>query len=350
MFEQPPKSLCILRLSAIGDVTHMLPVIATLQQQWPETEISWIIGSVEYQLVKSVTGVKFIVFNKKNGLREYKKLRSTLATCHFDVLLMMQVALRASLISLLVKADLKIGYDRQRARDFHSLFCNQTVTGLTRIHVLDTFFQFIEKMGIMERNMNWLLTPDQKSYDFAQNIIKKQNSVIINPCSSMRKNNYRNWSQQNYTAIIDYLMSRDIKVIITGGASAKEIKFTQDIVKQCQKQPINLAGKTTLAELLALLAQSCFLIAPDTGPAHMATVVGIPVIGLYAGSNPLRTGPYHSQQFLINGYPQALKKFKGKTCPEERWGERIRYPDVMQIISVKQVIIKIDSLCAQMKL
>ncbi|MCK5663356.1 MAG: hypothetical protein KAI17_07710, partial [Thiotrichaceae bacterium] len=74
IFQQPPESLCILRLSAIGDVTHMLPVIATLQQQWPDTKISWIIGTIEYQLVKSLPNIEFIIFNKSNGLAEYKKL------------------------------------------------------------------------------------------------------------------------------------------------------------------------------------------------------------------------------------------------------------------------------------
>jgi heptosyltransferase I len=69
---------CILRLSAIGDVTHMLPIVATLQQQWPETEITWIIGRVEYQLVKSLPGIKFIIFDKRNGISEY----ISVSTCY----------------------------------------------------------------------------------------------------------------------------------------------------------------------------------------------------------------------------------------------------------------------------
>jgi len=337
-FDQPPESLCILRLSAIGDVTHMLPVIATLQQHWPDTRITWIIGKVEYQLVKSLPDIEFIIFDKNNGLAEYRALKKNIAKRHFDILLMMQVALRANLISLLINADIKIGYDKKRARDFHGLFCNQHIEGPHRVHVLDTFFQFIEKLGITERNMDWLLKAEKPDYQFAQNIIQKQPTVIINPCSSARKNNWRNWSQQNYSEIIDTLMQRDIKVILTGGPSSQEINYTENIVKLCRQPPLNLVGKTTLTQLLALLEQARCLIAPDTGPAHMGTVAGIPVIGLYASSNPERSGPYNSLSITVNKYPASLQKFNHEYIDNARWGQRVRAPDVMKMISIEDVI------------
>ena len=341
-FEQPPASLCILRLSAIGDVTHMLPVIATLQQQWPDTKISWIIGTIEYQLVKSLPGIEFIIFNKNNGVSEYKTLRNTLAGRRFDVLLMMQVALRANLISLLIRADIKIGYDKARARDFHGLFCNRHIEGPHRVHVLDTFFQFIEKLGIDQRNMDWLLKADQSSRQFAEEVIQGKATVVINPCSSARKNNWRNWPQQNYAMLVDYLMDRGFKVILSGGPAQQEKQFTLELMKLCKNQPVNLVGKTSLAQLLALLEQAQCLIAPDTGPAHMGTVAGIPVIGLYASSNPSRSGPYNSQQLTVNAYPAALEKFNAKKIEEARWGERVRDARVMQMITVKDAIQKID--------
>lgn len=341
-FPQPPASLCILRLSAIGDVTHLLPVVATLQQQWPATKITWIIGSVEHQLVKSLPGIEFIVFDKSKGLRGYLGLRKKLGTRRFDILLMMQVALRANLISLLLKADIKIGYDRKRARDFHGLFCNQRIEGPDRIHVLDTFFQFIEKLGIQQRNMNWLLKAQAAEREFAREIIENRTTVIINPCSSVRANNWRNWPESRYAKVIDYLMQKGIRVIISGGPAEQEKLFTQRVLEQCQHQPINLVGKTSLMQLLALLEQACCLIAPDTGPAHMGTVAQIPVIGLYASSSPLRSGPYSSQSFVVNAYPEALQKFQDKTIAQARWGERVRHPDVMSLISVEAVIKKID--------
>jgi len=343
-FSQPPASLCILRLSAIGDVTHLLPVVATLEQQWPETRITWIIGSIEYQLVKSLPGIEFIVFDKRNGLKEYSALRKKLARRDFDILLMMQVALRANLISLLLKADIKIGYDRQRARDFHGFFCNQHIEGPDRVHVLDTFFQFIEKLGIRERTMDWLLKADEPSRKFAQELIGHQPAVVINPCSSLRPNNWRNWPEASYADLIDYLGGKGIRVIISGGPAEAEREFIQRILDGCQTKPVNLVGKTSLMQLLALLEQARCLIAPDTGPAHMGTVAGIPVIGLYASSNPSRSGPYNSQSVLVNAFPEALQKFSQKTPEQARWGERIRHPQVMNLITVKAVIEKVEQI------
>ena len=77
-FSEDPKTLCILRLSAIGDVSHILPIIHTLKKAWPETSITWIIGKLEYQLVKSIPDVEFIIFNKSKGWRAFYDLREQL--------------------------------------------------------------------------------------------------------------------------------------------------------------------------------------------------------------------------------------------------------------------------------
>ena len=340
--KHPPQSLCLLRLSAIGDVTHMLPIVATLQKQWPETRLTWIIGALEYQLVKSLPGIEFIVFNKTNGASEYLRLRKKLVGRRFDVLLMMQVAMRANLISAMLKADLKIGYDKARARDFHQLFCQQHIEGPPRVHVLDTFFQFLEKLGIHQRQMDWLLTPGDAEKAYARNIIGDRATIIINPCSSARKNNWRNWPQAHYADVIAYLMNKGYQVLLSGGPAKAEKYYADEIVDRCAKKPINLVGQTSLMQLLALLEQAQCLVAPDTGPAHMGTVARIPVIGLYASSNPLRTGPYNSLSDCVNAYPQALEKFNHKSVDEARWGERIRDPQVMQTIRVEQVIEKLE--------
>ncbi len=340
--QQAPASLCLLRLSAIGDVTHMLPIIATLQQNWPDTKITWIIGKSEYQLVKSIAGIEFILFDKGNGLAEYAALRRRLNRRRFDVLLMMQVALRASLISLLIRADIKIGYDQRRSRDFQRLFCNRQINGPDRVHVLDTFFQFLERLGLAQRRMDWLLEAGPDEREFASKQIAHQQTVIINPCSSARANNWRNWSQASYAEVIDNLMQRGIKVILTGGPVDTEKLFAEGVTGQCRQKPIDLTGQTSLLQLLALLEQAVCLVSPDTGPAHMATVAGIPVIGLYASSNPLRSGPYNSQSMVVNAYPAALQKYRQKSVDQAFWGERVRNPQVMQMISVEAVVLKIN--------
>ena len=337
-FDKQPHSICILRLSAIGDVTHVLPVIATLREYWPRTRITWIIGAIEYELVKSLSDIEFIVFNKKNGWREFLALRRKLAGRRFDVLLMMQVALRANLISLLIRARHRIGYDRDRSRDFHGLFCNHRIEGPARVHVLDTFFQFLEKMGLRQRRMDWLLQPGTDDNEYASKLIGGKPSIIINPCSSARRNNWRNWPVERYSQLIDRIVERyALQVILTGGPSAEEKAYSKAISAQCISKPINKVGATTLGQLLALMQRALLVIAPDTGPAHMATVAGTPVVGLYASSNPRRTGPYLSQAHVVDRYREALEQYSSKRLDEARWGERVRNPKVMNLISVEDV-------------
>lgn len=123
-----------------------------------------------------------------------------------------------------------------------------------------------------------------------------------------------------------------------------EIEYGNAIRKLCDPSLVNLIGKTSLKQLLAILDVATALLCPDSGPAHMATTVRTPVIGLYATSNPERTGPYFSREFTVNAYPQAVRKYLDKSPDEVRWGERVRDPHAMGLIRLAWVNEKIDQL------
>jgi heptosyltransferase I len=110
----------------------------------------------------------------------------------------------------------------------------------------------------------------------------------------------------------------------------------------CDNSLVNLIGKTSLKELFALISLSQVLICPDSGPAHMATAAGTPVIGLYATSNPDRSGPYLSLDLSVNRYPEAVGRFLGKTVQDLRWGQRVRDPGAMSLIRLASVNRRID--------
>lgn len=345
LFSTPPNEICIIRLSAIGDITHMLPIIATLKKEWPKTKITWIIGAIEYQLIKQIEDINFIIFNKSNGFKEYLNLRKTLKNKQFDALLMMQTSLRASMISLCIKAKIRLGFDKNRAHDYQSLFSNQQIDSTPNLHVLDVFFLFLEKLGLKNKQFDWLLKTPDIDKEFALKAASEKKYVLINPSSSIRKNNYRNWPIENYAAIIDYLMlEKNTLVILSGGPSEQEKQLGNDIITLCKSKPLDLIAQTSLMQLLALIENAECLIAPDTGPAHMGTVVDTRVIALFASSNPLRTGPYKSQKTLLNCYPEALNTYSNKTIQQAKWGERVRHPDVMKLITCQYIKDKLDDI------
>ena len=135
-----PRSLCLLRLSALGDATHALALVRALQRGMPGLAITWIIGKGEARLLEGLDGVEFIVFDKKAGLAGFRELRGKLAGRRFDVLLHLQLALRAGLASTLVRADRRIGFDRARSKEGHSLFINERIAAGGH-HVLDAHGQ-----------------------------------------------------------------------------------------------------------------------------------------------------------------------------------------------------------------
>lgn len=124
---EPPRSLCILRLSAIGDTCHVVPIVRTLQQAWPATQLTWIIGRTEARLMSLIEGVEFITVDKGAGLAARRALSAQLRGRRFDVLLHMQLALRASLVSLAAPAAVRLGFDRPRARELQWLFTNERI-------------------------------------------------------------------------------------------------------------------------------------------------------------------------------------------------------------------------------
>ena len=350
-FDKAPKSLCILRLSAIGDVTHVLPIIRTLQNQWPETKLTWIIGKAEASLVNDIDGIEFIVFDKNEGPQAYFRLRKSLKGRRFDVLLHMQAALRASFASLFIRADIKVGFDKTRSRDFQHWFSKTQITGDSRVHVIDTFFQFLQTLGIDKNVLQWDIPTSQDDKIFAAETLENKPSLIINPCTSVRANNWRNWKIEHYAAVIDYAASTyKLHTVLTGGPAKEEREFGEDIIEKAKAPVNNMIGRSTLKQLQAILGAADVVIAPDTGPAHMAAATGVPVIGLYASSNPLRTGPYSSLKWAVNKYPQALQKFNQLDVADAPWGKRVRATEVMDCITVKDVTDMLDKVMQELSI
>ena len=149
------NSLCLLRLSAIGDVCHAVAMVQAIQRQYPELKITWVIGKLEYQLLKHLPGIEFVIFDKSQGWRSYFNLRKALKGRRFDVLLHMQVALRATLASLAISAKVRIGFDRARAKEGQWLVTNRRVEPLAKPHVLEGFMGFAKAIGVNDLTPQW---------------------------------------------------------------------------------------------------------------------------------------------------------------------------------------------------
>ncbi|HEV2268771.1 MAG TPA: glycosyltransferase family 9 protein [Steroidobacteraceae bacterium] len=334
-----------MRLSSLGDVCHVVPVIRALQRAWPQTKLTWVIGKAESRLMELIDGVEFITVDKRAGLAARRDLRAQLRGRRFDILLHMQLSLRASLVSSVVRAPVRLGFDLARARELQWLFTNARIAPRTREHVLDSFLGFLEALGIHDRALRWDIPLTPAAREYAQTLIPDARpTLLISPCSSHSR---RNWRPESYAAVADHAVRRHgMRVILAGGPSASERDIGAAIEQLVHVPVMNQIGRDTLPQMLALLSRAAALLAPDSGPAHMATMVGTPVIGLYAATNPERSGPYFSRRWCANAYPQAALRFRGRPPEELPWTEKIEEPGVMDLIEVAQVTAKLDELLA----
>lgn len=341
----PPEEVCLLRLSAIGDCCNVLPALRAMQDAWPGTRFSWVIGRTEYQLLGDIPDVEFIPFDKATGLAGMRALRRQLRGRRFDVLLHLQSALRASMVSLAVRADIRLGYDRERAREQQWLFTNARCAPNPRSHVAQGFLDLVRALGVEPGEPRWDIPVPASARERVEALLPGQPILAISPCSSLRLNNYRNWRMERYAAVADYAAERHgLHVVLTGGPTDFEREAAQAVAAAARHPVTDMVGRTSLKELLALIDRSAAIICPDSGPAHMANAVRTPVIGLFATSNPDRTGPFPGRQWIVNRYPEAVERFLGATVDAVRWGRRVRDPRAMDLITVDDVCQRLDAI------
>lgn len=343
-----PKHIAILRLSALGDVCNLVPTVRALQRQWPQARITWIIGKGEHSLLAGLSGVEFVVYDKATGFVGMRALWRTLGDTRFDVLLHMQQAIRASVLSLGLKADVRVGYDKARAKDAQHWFTQRQLAPHPRAHVLESFMDFARLLGVEDDRLEWNMPVPESAIEEVHGLGISAPYVVINPCANPRLRNFRNWSPEGYASVIEHAYTQyGLKSVLSGGGSPQEREMGEQIVSLCQPESvISAIGATSLKGVLALIGGARAVIAPDTGPVHMANAMGVPTLGLYATTNPQRAAPYLWRDFAVNAYPDAVRAYLDKDVDEVSWGQRVRHRDAMQLIKADDVIAHLDALLA----
>lgn len=332
----PPESLCLLRLSALGDATHVVPLVRTLQRAWPGTRLTWVIGKGERALLDGLEGVEFAVYDKKSGWAGMRALWAQLHGRRFDALLQMQLALRANILSLGIRAGQRIGYDRARSKEGHGWCVNRRIPSGGH-HVLDVLGRFAQPLGLVQDKVEWRLPVPEAAREWAAaQLPGTQPTLVVSPCSSHA---LRNWSPERYAAVADHAArAHGWRIALCGGRSALERDTADAILARMREPAVDLVGKDTLKQLMALLERADAVLSPDSGPVHIANALGTKVIGLYACTDRERCGPYSDLRWSVNHYDEAARRFMQRPASELRWGKRIEFPGVMDLIPVDEVI------------
>jgi heptosyltransferase I len=349
-----PRTICLVRLSALGDVVMVAPLVKMLRREWPAAAITWVIGRAAHPAVASLErqGVEFVVIDKPRGIRDYLALRRRLAGRHFDALLCLQASWRANFIYPCIRARRKIGYGRPRAKDGHAWFVRETLPPPApgAAHILDGFLQFGEALGATRAAEDcdgaWGLEPPPPARAWAAAALPAGPWLALAPCASKAE---RDWPARGWAAVAARAWRvHRLPVVLLGGPDARDAATAAAIRALLPPDcPVaNLTGRTDVPRLLAALERCAVLLAPDTGAVHIARAFDRPVVGLYAVAPSRRTGPYRRTEYCVDKFAEAVALVHGAGGAKARRGARVHDPRAMRLIRTEEVDAALDAAVA----
>ncbi len=307
-------------MSAVGDAVHVLPVVNALKRVSPLTQITWVLQPGAAALVRGHRSVdEIILFDRSRGWRAFTAVRDELTRQSFDLVVNLQVYLKAGIVTAFTRAPVKLGFDRTRARDFNWLFTNRKVPPRPVQHVQDQYFEFLEALGVAPEPIEWDLGPWPQEREwrdhFAASVSRPIASIVVGTSKPEK-----DWIPERWTAVADALHDDfGMNVVLVGGTSAREIEAARIVTAGASNKPRSELG-SGLRRLVSIIDSSALVLSPDTGPLHMSVALDRPVISLMGYTNPKRTGPYRRYHDLIidaygdpgENYPISMQNRPGR--------------------------------------
>ena len=297
--------ICMVMMSAIGDVVHALPVITAIKRHRPHARITWILQAPGAALVNGHKDVdEILIFDRKAGWRGFWNLRKQLKTRPFDVVLDLQCYLKASIITAMCRSPIKLGLDRARAKELNWLFTNTKIPAKPLNHVQAHFLEFLDAMQIPSQPLQWNIGPwpQERAWqtEFFANMSTPRVALVAGTSNPLK-----DWLPERMCELTDALAAQGLQTILVGGNSARENALGQMLAQRCAHPPVNALG-SGLRNLVCILDGCDLVISPDTGPLHLAVALGKPVIGLYGYNSPTRVGPFRNDpKLLVDAYHNA---------------------------------------------
>ena len=252
----------------------------------------------------------------------------------------MQYAIRASVATLGIKAKYKLGFSSDRSQDFQTLFTNVKVPSPSSLHVADGLMAFANQIGVPQSKLSWSLSYSDEDSTWAKEKLDtvKPNLLLVPGASKA----YKNWNAKGYVDVINHARKKGWNVILAGSPAKVEVDLANEIQALLREPCLNLVGESSILQMLALIDKVQVVIAPDTGPAHMASAMNTPIIGLYAHHNPIRVGPYRFLKYAVSVYEEVILAETGKTSQELSWRTRAKDEAAMNRITSDRVVAMFD--------
>ena len=335
-FPEPPAKILIIKPSALGDIVHTLPFLAAVHTTFPGSEIHWVVARGLHPFLEGHPMISRLWIMDKDRWRQLSRFREIipeintfrreLAQEHFDVSIDLSGLLRSGLITFAAGARYKLGFsDSNEGSPF---FYTHKIEGGRQIHAIDRYLKLAALMGCDTSQVSYPMPPYPSDSPLLSSLPER--FCIIAPSAGKEANR---WPADRFGKLAASLPLPSVVISNKADAGVAEVVATAS-----KGMAINLAGKTGLKELVALIARARFFISNDTGPMHIAASLGIPVFAIFGPANPIRTGPYGTIHTVIQEQLDCIPCYRQKPCKNWTCMKDITVEKVRQEILVKGFI------------
>lgn len=291
-------NILIIKLSAIGDVIHALPVAGALKQQFPQARITWVVEKPAYDLLTNNSKIdEIIIFDKPRfksvaGLWENAPaFVSDLRSRRFDLALDLQGLFKSAALGFLSGAPQRYVYCN--AREGSHLLAKKVCGSNQSGHIVEQYLDVARALGEYVREAEWAIVPTAHEQESVTVIAAQAGLSLGDPYVVLAPGaNWSNkrWPTKHFSQLADWLAAQGIKSVLTGGPGDRML--AEQIISGSQSALVNLTGQTSLKQLAHLINCSQALVGGDTGPMHLAAALKIPVVALMGPTDIVRNGPY----------------------------------------------------------
>ncbi len=298
-FTTPPQRILLIKPSAIGDVVHALPVLNLLRKRWPSARISWLVTPACAGLIDGHPQLDEVILFERKRFGHAWRNRSAARALHqfsrdlrerrFDLVIDLQGLLRSGWIAWQTRAATRIGFGN--ARELGWIFYTHRVQIKTlEQHAVDRYLAVAAALGCATEPAQFhFATTDEDRAAVADMIPVGRRFAVLLPGTNWTT---KRWPVAHFAACVEPLKSQfGLETVVAGGPGDSSLA--------AKIGGLNLCGKTTLRQLVALLERAELVIANDSGPMHIAAALGKPLVTPFGPTNPVRTGPYRRMDTVI---------------------------------------------------
>ena len=336
------QNILVVKLSAIGDVIHALPVSYAIKESFPDAHLTWVVEPPAYDLLTMDSCVdEIITFHKKEFksiggfLTNYGPLKRQIQRRSYDAVLDLQGLFKSAAIARLAKAPVKLGMCNMR--ELSDRISRPVIGPHAQGHIVERYLDVARALGCRVDQVVFPLAVPEREADLTRRIFSQAGGNMGNPYVVFAIGaNWPNkrWPIEYFAELSDWLYAQRLIPVIVGGGAVDEQRAAE-LCAAAEIPPINLVGRTNFKQLTCVLQHAQLTIGGDTGPVHLSAGVGTKTIMVMGPTDANRNGPYGQLENAIE-VERSCKYCWNRACPKGL--------DCLADITVQQVRAKVEEL------